>query len=969
MSLFSLANLSITVLCTCLAIAIFSQAKNYTHRIWAIFNVVVALWGLGLYFVGVAKSPYTAILAWEWTFIPNTFIAILFYHLIHAYCGFQNKKFLTLVYTLGSIFIFVIPTSYFVNEPILIFNSIYFFKPTLIFTLWCLFFMIITTISFYRLFRFIGKVQDISQKREALYLFWGGILGFTGGTMTTLLPLFKVMIYPVWHFSVSVYAAVVTFAILRHKFLDLQVTLNRLIIPIFIFVVTFFIFCFMHFKMNLFAFASLSLGVACLLLAYLILAYAQQKMHRIWALLNICLGIWGIGTFLVGISDDYYHALLSWRLAYVGVLLVSVFFYHMIYLFCGLKNKKLLFYVYFQGFLFVTLTVLTNYFVDTLEYRFNSFFYNKATPLYFLVFIIWVSIVVIAFLELFKFMKIARGVKHTQSQYLFWGMLLGFLGGTTVTAPAFGILIYPYGHFFICIYAAILTYAIFKYQLMDLQIAITRAGIFVLVYSLVLGIPFGLVILGKGLLTGFLGEGWFWMPMITLLVLATAGPFVFIYFQRRAEDALLQYEKRIQDLLQKASVDMTTIRDLQKLLKLIVDILEINLRVDHAAIYLLNSDNNLYVLKSRESPNEDLISVNENSPLIQRLNDKKYPVIYEELKLLSDNEKKDDDTREILFQMQKLTASMIIPAIVGNSLLGFIILGERIEKGTYSPDLVDVLSVVGNQLALAVENIMFIGERDKWLNEEFARRRYESLGTLCNSISHQMNNRFHAIMQRFSVPWDIYSEGKYKDFSKEELINLIEVFGKSTERVLAISADGGKITETIQNYSKGKIEFGVVRFGETVDKSLDMILLKHSKFQFEFKKEYEQDMLLWGAEAPLQDVIFNAVDNSCFSMGMKKEKDTNYKPQIIIRGKVSKTMFDFEIEDNGMGIKKENLKKVMDPMFTTKSHQDGTGMGTTVMLQFVQKQGGTISYDSHWGEWTKVKISLPLATDEQKRRK
>ena len=82
MSLFSLANLSISILCISLAIAILPQAKNYTHRIWVIFNVIVASWGLGLYFVGVAKTPEMAILSWKWTFVPNTFIPILFYHLI-----------------------------------------------------------------------------------------------------------------------------------------------------------------------------------------------------------------------------------------------------------------------------------------------------------------------------------------------------------------------------------------------------------------------------------------------------------------------------------------------------------------------------------------------------------------------------------------------------------------------------------------------------------------------------------------------------------------------------------------------------------------------------------------------------------------------------------------------------------------------------------------------------------------------
>jgi signal transduction histidine kinase len=79
-------------------------------------------------------------------------------------------------------------------------------------------------------------------------------------------------------------------------------------------------------------------------------------------------------------------------------------------------------------------------------------------------------------------------------------------------------------------------------------------------------------------------------------------------------------------------------------------------------------------------------------------------------------------------------------------------------------------------------------------------------------------------------------------------------------------------------------------------------------------------------------------------------------------------MFEFEIEDNGSGIKKEHLDEgegVNVMYFTTKGATKGTGMGISVMRQFAKYNGGSMRVESEYGQWTKIIMSLPLATQEQ----
>src|SRR5208283_20353 len=124
--------------------------------------------------------------------------------------------------------------------------------------------------------------------------------------------------------------------------------------------------------------------------------------------------------------------------------------------------------------------------------------------------------------------------------------------------PAFGIMLYPVGQLGIGLYALISGYAILKYQLMDIKIAVTRLGILIGVYGLVLGAPFYLYAVGFKLIALFV-----------MLVLASAGPFILFYLQRRAEDRLLQEQRRYQATLRQASAGMGKIKDLKKLLNMI----------------------------------------------------------------------------------------------------------------------------------------------------------------------------------------------------------------------------------------------------------------------------------------------------------------------------------------------------------------------------------------------------------------
>ena len=67
-----------------------------------------------------------------------------------------------------------------------------------------------------------------------------------------------------------------------------------------------------------------------------------------------------------------------------------------------------------------------------------------------------------------------------------------------------------------------------------------------------------------------------------------------------------------------------------------------------------------------------------------------------------------------------------------------------------------------------------------------------------------------------------------------------------------------------------------------------------------------------------------------------------------------------EINDTGTGISKEDIKKIYDPFFTTKSVGKGTGLGLSVSFGIIQEHSGRISVESQPNKGTSFSLYLPV---------
>lgn len=105
----------------------------------------------------------------------------------------------------------------------------------------------------------------------------------------------------------------------------------------------------------------------------------------------------------------------------------------------------------------------------------------------------------------------------------------------------------------------------------------------------------------------------------------------------------------------------------------------------------------------------------------------------------------------------------------------------------------------------------------------------------------------------------------------------------------------------------------------------------------------------------IHDIVSNAIDSyeGLFQTDQK----------VIVHLKQKDKLIEIQVQDWGCGISKENLGKIFDPLFTTKGHEKGVGIGLTICKEMIEKDfGGNINVESEESIGTTFIIELPIKT-------
>jgi two-component system NtrC family sensor kinase len=138
-------------------------------------------------------------------------------------------------------------------------------------------------------------------------------------------------------------------------------------------------------------------------------------------------------------------------------------------------------------------------------------------------------------------------------------------------------------------------------------------------------------------------------------------------------------------------------------------------------------------------------------------------------------------------------------------------------------------------------------------------------------------------------------------------------------------------------------------------------------FKSRFSKEGIKLVCLFPADLPeveadpsqLNQVVVNLIVNALQAMPEGGE----VKVQTLHEG----NHVSLIIEDTGVGMSEEVLKKIFTPFFTTKEVGKGTGLGLPVTHGIITSHGGSIKVESKVSQGTRFEIQLPLTRSNENR--
>jgi signal transduction histidine kinase len=273
----------------------------------------------------------------------------------------------------------------------------------------------------------------------------------------------------------------------------------------------------------------------------------------------------------------------------------------------------------------------------------------------------------------------------------------------------------------------------------------------------------------------------------------------------------------------------------------------------------------------------------------------------------------------------------------GDEIIGVIYIDSSVKNYTYSPDQLRLLTAIGLQAGLAIQNA-------KLYQQGLQAERLAAIGETTAALSHSIKNILQALrggadvvemgLKNNNVP-QLTKGWRVVDRNMEKIYNLtmnLLAYSKHREPKLELVNPKKLLEECVELIATPANDKGVMVVAD-VDKDHPAVPLDPD-----------------GMHQVVMNLLSNALDAVTPQEGLIR---------LVCRYDAEARQTIIEVIDNGSGIPETMMKHMFELFHSTKGNR-GTGIGLAVARKIVEEHEGSVSVQSKSGEGTIFTIRLPV---------
>ncbi|NDY70625.1 PAS domain S-box protein [Desulfobacter hydrogenophilus] len=246
-------------------------------------------------------------------------------------------------------------------------------------------------------------------------------------------------------------------------------------------------------------------------------------------------------------------------------------------------------------------------------------------------------------------------------------------------------------------------------------------------------------------------------------------------------------------------------------------------------------------------------------------------------------------------------------------------------------------------------------EKNKLTNQLRQAQKMEAIGTLAGGIAHDFNNILAAIIGFCELAFYDVEDGSNIQNDLKEIYAAGHRAKDLVKQILAFSRQSGGEIVPVQVKS--------------IMKEIVSLLKASIPSSIEIKPFIESKSFIKGNPTQIHQVILNLCTNAAYAMEknggvlMLSLKDVEIKAPLNVNplyeippGKY----LEIVVSDTGEGIMPDAMDSIFEPYFTTKPHDEGTGLGLALVHGIVYSCGGAVTVSSEVGKGSIFRVLFPI---------